>query len=308
MLLVPVLLGVSIVVFVALHLAPGDPAEVLLGALATPTEVASLRHQLGLDQPWPVQYLKWISQVLQGNLGTSITLHESVRSLVGARLLSTLILTIPAFLLATVCGMAAGIASARWRGSPFAAIVNVGAFTLVSMPVYWLGLILVIVFSLRLGILPSGGMYPAGGEESLGSLLPHLIMPCLALAAAPAAIIAQVTRSAVIDELGQEYVRTARAKGVGLWRSLLAHATRNALVPIVTTLGLEINYIIGGDVLVETIFSWPGIGQMLVQAVFSRDYPIVLGSTLALAIIFVLVNLVIDGLYGYLDPRITVRS
>lgn len=308
LLLLPVLVGVSVIVFVALRLAPGDPAQVLLGPLATPAELATLRRQLGLDQALPVQYLLWMGRFLRGDWGTSIALHEPVRGLVGARLLNTLILALPAFVLATVTGLAAGVAGARWRRSPLDAAVNVGAFTLLSMPAYWLGLILVIVFSLRLGVLPGGGMYTAGGAESPGDLLAHLILPCLTLAAAPAAIIAQVTRSAVGDELGLDYIRTARAKGAGAWRALLAHAARNALIPIVTTLGLEINYIIGGDVLVETIFSWPGIGQLLVQSVFSRDYPVVLAATLALATIFVLVNLVVDGLYSLLDPRVATSS
>lgn len=308
LLLVPVLVGVSVIVFLALHLAPGDPAQVLLGPLATPSELATLRHQLGLDQPLPLQYLVWIGRFVQGDWGTSIALHEPVRSLVGPRLANTLILAVPAFMLATVTGLVAGVVAARWRRSPLDAGVSVGAFTLLSMPAYWLGLILVIVFSLRIGNLPSGGMYTAGGSEDVGDLLAHLILPCATLAAAPAAIIAQVTRSAVGDELGLAYVRTARAKGAGGWRVLLSHATRNALIPIVTTLGLEINYIIGGDVLVENIFSWPGIGQLLVQSVFSRDYPIVLGSTLALAAIFVLVNLVVDGLYSVLDPRISTSA
>lgn len=308
LLLVPVLLGVSVIVFLALHLAPGDPAQVLLGPLATPSELTTLRRQLGLDQPLPLQYLVWIGRFVQGDWGTSIALHEPVRSLVGPRLANTLILAVPAFVLATVTGLVAGVVAARWRRSPLDAGVSVGAFTLLSMPAYWLGLILVIVFSLRIGNLPSGGMYTAGGAEDFGDLLAHLILPCVTLAAAPAAIIAQVTRSAVGDELGLAYVRTARAKGAGGWRVLLSHATRNALIPIVTTLGLEINYIIGGDVLVENIFSWPGIGQLLVQSVFSRDYPIVLGSTLALATIFVLVNLVVDGLYSVLDPRISTSA
>lgn len=308
LLLIPVLVGVSIIVFLALHLAPGDPAQVLLGPLATPSGLAGLRHQLGLDQPLPVQYLVWVGQFLQGNWGMSISLHEPVRSVIGPRLFNTLILAVPAFVLATASGLVAGVVAARWRRSPLDVGVNVSAFTLLSMPAYWLGLILVIVFSLHFAVLPSSGMYVAGGSESLGDLLNHLILPCLTLAAAPAAIIAQVTRSAVGDELGQVYVRTARAKGSGSWRVLLAHATRNALIPIVTTLGLEINYIIGGDVLVENIFSWPGIGQLLVQSVFSRDYPIVLGSTLALATIFVLVNLVVDGLYSMLDPRIAAHG
>lgn len=308
LLLIPVLLGVSIIVFLALRLAPGDPAQVLLGPLATPSELTALRRQLGLDQPLPLQYLVWIGRFVQGDWGVSISLHEPVRALLGPRLLNTLILTLPAFVLATVGGLAAGVVAARWRRSPLDATVSVGAFTLLSMPAYWLGLILVIVFALRLGVLPSGGMYVAGAAPTFGDLLAHLVLPCVTLAAAPAAIIAQVTRSAVGDELGLDYLRTARAKGAGAWRALLAHATRNALIPIVTTLGLEINYIIGGDVLVENIFSWPGIGQLLVQSVFSRDYPVVLAGTLALATIFVLVNLVVDGLYSVLDPRVAAHG
>lgn len=183
-------------------------------------------------------------------------------------------------------------------------IFNVATFTWLSIPIFWLSLIFILFFGLNLHLFPIGGMYTVGSSHSLGQLLYHLVLPAIALSLAPMAIIAQITQVAVTDELHKQYITTAKAKGVASLNVIIWHGVRNALIPIVTTLGLEINYLIGGDVLVENVFSWPGIGQLLVQSVLNRDYPVILGATLVLATIFVVVNLLIDTLYGVIDPRV----
>lgn len=308
LLLVPVLFGVSVVVFLALHLAPGNPAQLLLGPLATPAQLAAMSSQMGLNQPLPVQYVNWLGQVLSGNLGFSIAFHQDVDSLVFSHLASTLVLAVAAFILATVGGLLSGIVGSFYRGHALSHLINVLDFIGLAVPVFWLGLLLILFFGLDLRWFPVSGMYSAGTSQNLGSLLQHLILPAIALAAAPGAVIAQITRVSLSRELGQLYVTVVYAKGVSRRRALIKHALRNTWIPVVTTLGLEINYIIGGDVLVENVFNWPGIGQLLVQSVLNRDYPVVLGASLVLAVIFVLVNLLIDALYPLLDPRVSVHG
>lgn len=301
---IPVLLGVSLLVFLALHLAPGNPAQMLLGPLATRSELHAITIQLGLNQPLPIQYFDWLNNALQGNLGWSIMFHQSVSSLVFQKLSRTLILASASFVIATIFGLLIGIMGAIRPRGVLNFFFNVATFTSLSIPVFWLSLIFILVFGLTMRLFPTGGMYTVGNGHSLGQLFYHLLLPAIALALAPMAVIAQITQVAVSDELHKQYINTAKAKGVPPLRVIIIHGVRNALIPIVTTLGLEINYLIGGDVLVENVFSWPGIGQLLVQSVLNRDYPVILGATLVLATIFVVVNLLIDTLYGVIDPRV----
>lgn len=308
LLLIPVLLGVTVVVFLALHLAPGNPAQILLGPMATPSQLHALTVQLGLNKPLPVQYVQWLFSLVKGNLGTSIQLHEAVGPLVVGRLGNTMILAIAAFLVASILGIGVGILSGFHEGNIWDVVLNVTGFVGLSMPVFWLGLILILVFGLELHWLPVTGMYSPGGLETTSQVFAHLLLPASALAVAPGAVIAQLTRVAIIEERHQLYMRTAQAKGLSFRSALLKHALRNAWIPIVTTLGLEINYIIGGDVLVENIFNWPGVGQLLVQSVLARDYPTILGASVVLATIFVLVNFAIDALYPLLDPRVKANG
>lgn len=302
------MLGVTILIFLALHLAPGNPAQLLLGPLATPEQLQAITVQLGLNQPLPIQYLRWLGSLLQGNLGQSIELHQAVVQLVFSKLGNTLLLAGVSFVLASIFGILAGIISGLFEGSVIDWIFNVLGFTGVSMPVFWLGFIFILVFGLKLGWFPITGMYDAGGPESFGSVLDHLVLPSVTLAIAPAAVIAQLSRVALIEERKQLYVRSAIAKGLSYRQAVIKHSLRNAWIPIVTTLGLEVNYLIGGDVLVENIFNWPGVGQLLVQSVLSRDYPTILGVSVVLSFIFVVVNLLIDTSHPLLDPRVKANG
>jgi len=279
----PVLLGVSVIVFMVLHLAPGDPAEIMLGANANREDLARLRSQLGLDQPLHVQYLTWIGHVVRGDLGRSIWMKRPVLGEVLERFKATLLLTGTALLLSTLGGITLGIASATRPGSLLDRCSAVASLFGASMPVFWLGIVLMVVFSLWLGWLPASGMYAPYGGGGLRDLLAHLVLPAVTLAAASVTIIARLTRATMLETLGQDYVRTARAKGVGervvVWR----HALKNALIPIVT---------------------WPGVGTLVVQGILARDVPLVRGGVLVIALSFVLVNLAVDALYAWLDPRI----
>ncbi|HKZ06432.1 MAG TPA: ABC transporter permease [Methylomirabilota bacterium] len=300
----PVLLGVSVIVFLVLHLAPGDPAEVMLGANANKEDLERLRVQLGLDQPLYVQYLTWIGHVARGDLGRSLWMKRPVLGEVLERFKATLLLTGTALFLSTVGGIALGIASATRANSLLDRLSAVASLFGASMPTFWLGIVLMVVFSLWLGWLPASGMYAPYGGGGLRDLLAHLILPAVTLAAASVTIIARLTRATMLETLGQDYVRTARAKGLGdrpvVWR----HALKNALIPIVTVVGVQAGYLLGGAVLTETVFAWPGVGTLVVQGILARDVPLVQGGVLVIALSFVLVNLAVDTLYAWLDPRI----
>ena len=300
----PVLLGVSLIVFLVLHLAPGDPAEVMLGANANKEDLASLRTQLGLDQPLHVQYFTWISHVARGDLGRSLWMKRPVLGEVLERLKATILLTGSALLLSTVGGIALGIASATRANSLLDRLSGVASLFGASMPVFWLGIVLMVIFSLWLGWLPASGMYAPYGGGGLRDLLSHLILPAVTLAAASVTIIARLTRATMLETLGQDYVRTARAKGLGERMVVWRHALKNALIPIVTVVGVQAGYLLGGAVLTETVFAWPGVGTLVVQGILARDMPLVQGGVLVIALSFVLVNLLVDTLYAWLDPRI----
>ncbi|HXJ85079.1 MAG TPA: ABC transporter permease [Candidatus Methylomirabilis sp.] len=300
----PVLLGVSLIVFLVLHLTPGDPAEVMLGSQATQEDLTRLRAQLGLDRPLHVQYARWIGQVLRGDLGRSLWMKRPVLTEVMERFKATLLLTASALVLSTVGGIALGIGAATRANSLLDRLSTVASLFGASMPVFWLGIVLMVIFSLWLGWLPASGMFAPYGGGGARDLLAHLVLPAVTLAAASVTIVARLTRSAMLDVLGQDYVRTARAKGATEWAVVVRHALKNALIPIVTVVGVQAGYLLGGAVLTETVFAWPGVGTLVVQGILARDVPLVQGSVLVIASTFVLINLAVDVLYACLDPRI----
>ena len=299
-----VLVGVSFVVFLALHLAPGDPAQILLGPMATPAELTKLRGQLGLHEPMLVQYGRWASRAVQGDFGRSIMLRRPVLPELWRRFQATLVLAAGALLLAFPLGVLLGVLSATRPGSRIDRLSQIVAMIGISMPAFWVGLLLIIGFSVRLGWLPSTGMYAPTGDGGARDLLTHLVLPAVTLSLVPLAIVSRLTRSNMLDVIAQDYVRTARAKGASEPRVIGWHAFRNTLVALVTVLGLEVGYLLAGAVYVETVFSWPGIGFMMVNAILTRDFPLVQGGVLLVAASYVLINLATDLLYACVDPRV----
>jgi peptide/nickel transport system permease protein len=304
LLLVPVLVGVSVVVFLVLHLSPGDPAEIMLGSQATQEDLARLRRELGLTEPLHVQYVHWVAHVARGDLGRSIWMKRPVLDEVLNRYKATLVLTASGLLLSTVGGIILGVASAVRPHSFLDRMSAVTSLFGASMPVFWLGIVLMVVFSLWLGWLPASGMWAPYGEGGLRDLLAHLVLPAVTLAAASLTIIARLTRSTMLEILSQDYIRTARAKGLVEQRVVFRHGLKNALIPIVTVVGVQAGYLLGGAVLTETVFAWPGVGLLMVQGILARDFPLVQGCVLVIALTFVLINLAVDLLYAWLDPRI----
>ena len=304
LLLVPVLVGVSVVVFLVLHLSPGDPAEIMLGSQATQEDLERLRRELGLTEALHVQYLHWVAHVARGDLGRSLWMKRPVLDEVLNRYKATLLLTASGLLLSTVGGIALGVASAVRPHSFLDRASAVTSLFGASMPVFWLGIVLMVVFSLWLGWLPASGMWAPYGEGGLRDLLAHLVLPAVTLAAASLTIIARLTRSAMLEILSQDYIRTARAKGLVEQRVVFRHGLKNALIPIVTVVGVQAGYLLGGAVLTETVFAWPGVGLLMVQGILARDFPLVQGCVLVIALTFVLINLAVDLLYAWLDPRI----
>lgn len=302
--LIPVLIGISLVAFLLLQLVPGDPALALLGPMARPENLAELREALGLNEPIVVQYLRWLGRVLQGDLGTSIQLRTPVLPLLLERFANTLILTVAATIIATLIGVAAGMISATRQFSLFDRVSMILALFGNSMPAFWLGLMAILIFSLHLGWFPASGMWPITGERNLLTLLHHLTLPAVTLGIAAAAVTARITRSSMLEVIRQDYVRTARAKGLRERTVVLGHALQNALLPVLTVVGVQFGFLLGGAVLTETVFSWPGIGLALYNAISMRDFPVVQGGVLLVATAFVLVNLVVDLLYAVIDPRI----
>jgi len=299
-----VLFGVSVVIFLTLKLIPGDAAYVLAGPNASAQEIEAVRQSLGLDQPVPVQYATWLGRALRGDLGRSLELHEPVLQLVIARYANTLILAVTAMLFAAVFGILAGTLAALHAHTVIDRVLMLLALTANSTPSFWLGLALILVFSLGLRLLPSSGMVSARGDGGPLDVIEHLILPSVTLGAISAALIARMTRASLLEVLTQEYVLVARAKG--LRESLLVrrHALKNALLPVLTVIGLQMGALLGGAVITETIFSWPGIGLQLYRGIALRDVPLVQGAALVVAASFVVINLLVDLLYSYLDPRI----
>lgn len=303
LLAVPVLFGVSVLVFAVLHLAPGDPAAIMLGAQSTKEDVERLRRDLGLDQPLVVQYLHWIGQVARGDLGRSIPLGRAVLPEVLLRFKATLLLTAGALVIAIFLGLVAGIVSAVKQYSWLDRMSMGVAVTGVSLPVFWTGIMLIIVFALQLRWFPSSGMSSPYGSGP-ADVLWHLVLPAVTLGTASAAALARLTRSSVLEIIRQDYVRSARAKGLAERAVIARHVLKNAVNPIITVLGVQVGFLLGGAILTETVFSWPGLGSMMVRAIQARDYPLVQGGVLLIATTFVVVNLIVDLLYAVFDPRI----
>jgi ABC-type dipeptide/oligopeptide/nickel transport system permease component len=305
---IPVLVGVSVIAFLILRLAPGDPVQLMLPSHATRDEIDALRASLGLDRPLATQYVLWVGQVLQGNLGTSLFTSGPVLGELLERFPNTLILTAAAIGLATALGMPLGIVAAAKRGTALDTGTMIASVVGWSMPNFWIGLILVIVFSVWLRWMPTGGMYDIMAEErTLGDLARHLVLPATTLAVGHMAYVARFTRSSLLEALGHDYIRTARAKGLGERLVVLRHGLRNSLIPIISVLGVSIGHLLGGAVIVETVFSWPGLGSLMVHSIMNRDFPVVQGAMLFAAVVFILVNLVADLLYVAVDPRIRFR-
>jgi peptide/nickel transport system permease protein len=302
--LIVVFFCVTVLVFTILRLTPGDPAMVMLGPQASSEDVAALRQELGLNDPLPVQYVRWMGRVVQGDLGRSIQTRVRIAPELMAKLENTLWLTTAALLLTMTLGIAVGVFSAARRGSVADRILTVLSLIGVSMPIFWLGIMLTLVFSLRLKWLPGAGMYSPRGGGGLDDLLMHLILPAITLAMASIAIVARMTRSTMLDVLSQDYVRTAKAKGLSERVVTYRHALKNALIPILTVAGVQVGYLMGGAVLTETVFAWPGLGSLMLTAINARDFPMVQGATLLVATLITLVNLVVDVLYVAIDPRI----
>ncbi|MFH1124900.1 MAG: ABC transporter permease [Pseudomonadota bacterium] len=306
LLTIPVLLGVSILVFSVIHLAPGDPAVIMLGPLATKESIEKLHQELGLDRSLVVQYLAWMSKVVRLDFGRSVVLGREVFPEIWLRFKATMILTLASLSLAVLIGVIAGITSAVRQYSIFDTLSMLAALAGVSMPVFFTGIVLIIIFSMQLNIFPTAGMYsPAGGDVI--DLLHHLVLPALTLGTASAGVLARMTRSAMLETIRQDYIRTARAKGLAERAVIYIHALRNAAITIITVLGMQVGYQLGGAILTETVFSWPGIGMMMVRAIQVRDYPMVQGGVLFVAAVFVFVNIIVDSAYAFLDPRIRYR-
>ena len=294
----------SVIVFAVIHLTPGDPAILMLGPSATPEAVTELRTKLGLEEAIHVQYGKWLWNALQGDLGDSIWLRTPVLGEVLDRFVNTFILAAAAFIVSTVVGVSlgvlAGIRQNSWmdRSSMLVSLIGV------SMPGFWLGIMLILLFSVQWDLLPSTGMRSPAGDGGVLDVLQHLLLPALTLAAFNIAIVARLTRSSMLEVIRQDFVRTARAKGLTEWVVVNRHALKNALIPVVTVLGVQLGALLSSSVLIEFLFAWPGVGSFMIDAIGRRDFPLVQAITLVTATAFVLINLIVDLSYAYLDPRI----
>jgi peptide/nickel transport system permease protein len=300
---VPVLALVAITSFLLVYLVPGDPAMVMLGSDATPQQIEALRTQMGLDRSLPEQFVLWLGQVLHGNLGESFFLGRPVTRALIERLPATMQLAVLSLLFSLLIGIPSGIVAAVRQNSWWDQVVMVTAMGGISVPSFWLGLAMILLFSVQLGWLPSGGYVPLW--EEFGRGLRTLILPAVSLGFMQAALIARMTRSSMLEVLRQDYVRTAKAKGLGWSRVTLRHALKNAMIPVITTIGTAFGVLLGGAVIVEIVFTYPGLGRLVVLAVQRRDYPLVQGALLLTSVIYVLVNLAVDLLYCVFDPRIT---
>jgi peptide/nickel transport system permease protein/oligopeptide transport system permease protein len=291
---VPVLIGISLLLFFMLRMLPGDPAQVLAGQMATPEEIENIRHQLGLDRPIYEQYAVYMSHLVRFDLGRSARTQNPVIDEIWARLPNTLLLTVVAITLACLFGIPAGIISAVRPYSWIDYLVTMSALFGISMPVFWLGLMLVVVFAVILQWLPAGG---TGSWQ-------HVILPAVTLASFVVAFIARMTRSTMLETLSQDFTTTARSKGLSEMVVIVKHALKNALIPIITVVGLQFGFLLGGAVLTETVFAWPGLGRLLYDSISARDYPMIQGTILIFGLLYIFVNLVVDLIYAFVDPRI----
>ncbi len=322
--LIPTLLGVSVIVFFMLRITPGDPAELLLGERATEKALHEIREHLGLNEPLYVQYGKFIKRLMKGDLGETIWSRQKVWVEVKERFPATIELSVAALFISCFFGIIFGIISATRQYSIFDYLSMLGALIGVSMPIFWLGLVFMLIFSVNLGWLPLSGRLSVGVDlevitnfyildavltknwAALKDVIWHLIMPAVTLSTIPMAIVARMTRSSMLEVLRQDYIKTAKAKGLSQFTVTFKHALRNALIPVVTTIGLQFGVALGGAILTETIFAWPGVGKWMFDAVMKRDYMVIQGGTLVIAAVFVVINLVVDVLYAVINPRINV--
>ena len=325
LIVIPTLLGVTLVIFSMLAITPGDPAELLLGERATKDSLEAMREYLGLKKPLYVQYGMFLKRVIRLDLGETIWTRERVSAEIMQRFPATIELAIAAMILSSLIGVALGIVSATKQYSWFDYASMLGSLLGVSMPVFWLGLMLMLLFSLTLGWFPMSGRMGTDVEltvitnfyildsvltrnwDALKDVLLHLALPAMALSTIPLAIVARMTRSSMLEVLRQDYIKTARAKGLGETKIVLKHAFRNGLIPVVTVVGLQFGILMGGAILTETVFAWPGVGKWLYEGVVKRDYMVIQGGTLLIATTFVMVNLIVDVLYAVINPRISVK-
>jgi len=322
---IPTLLGITIIIFMMLAITPGDPAELLLGERATKESLEAMREYLGLNKPLYVQYGMFLKRVAKFDLGETIWTRQKVWIEIKERFPATIELTVAAMIISSFFGVLLGIISATKQYSWFDYVSMLGSLFGVSMPVFWLGLMLMLIFSLSLGLFPMSGRLGVdteltvitnffvvdsiltGNWAALKDALMHLALPAIALSTIPLAIVARMTRSSMLEVLRQDYIKTARAKGLSEVKIVLKHALRNGLIPVVTVVGLQFGLLLGGAILTETVFAWPGVGKWLYDGVVKRDYMVIQGGTLLVATIFVIINLIVDMLYAVINPRISVK-
>ncbi len=322
LIVIPTLIGASIVVFLLIHIIPGDPVTVMLGERATEAARLALIEKMGLDQPMHIQFINWFTAAMKGDFGTSIRTNTAVLDEILTRLAATMELAIGSVFIAASAGILIGVTAARYRNTIIDQMAIGFSLLGVSIPIFWLGMMMIFLFAVVLGWLPVSGRLSLGlsvnevtGLYLIDAILTrnlkffidalrHLAMPVLALATVYLALFVRVTRSSMLEVLGEDYVRTARAKGLKMNIVVFKHALKNALIPVVTVIGLSVAQLLGGAVLTETVFSWPGIGRLLITSIGFRDYPMIQGIVLFVVLVFIVINLVVDLIYAYLDPRI----
>lgn len=301
LLLIPALIGVTILVSSIIYLSPGNPARLMLGPQARTEAVVQLREEMGLNKPCYMRYLDWMKGVVRGDLGRSLQRNEDVADMIASRLPATLQLAFLALIVALLIAIPTGVISGAYPNSVFDNVARFFSIFWVSMPSFWLGLVLLLVFSLNLNWLPISGQ---GGPIWTAVGILHIILPAFALGARRVAILTRLIRSNMVEILQEDYIQTARSKGLKERLVVYRHAFRNVMIPVITVLGLQIPWLISGVVIIEKVFAWPGLGRLMVGAVFSRDYPVIQGSILVFAIVVMVINLLVDLAYGYIDPRI----
>ncbi|MDD5659453.1 MAG: ABC transporter permease [Actinomycetota bacterium] len=298
--IIPVIIGITILLFVLMYIIPEDPAKLILEKGATPQALQNLREKMGIDKPVYVQYWRYVKQLAKGDLGTSYRYRRSVNSILADHYPNSIKLAFAAIIIESIIGIFAGIVSAVKKYSFLDVLVTVSTTILVCIPVYWLGMLLQIGFGLKLGWLPMSGM----GDGSLK----YYILPALTLASVSTAFVARITRSTMLDVMTNDYIRTAYAKGLSNNSVIFKHALKNAMIPVVTYIGIDLGTLMGGAILTETIYAWPGVGRTIYLAILQRDAPVVIGGTIVLVLIFVVMNLIVDIVYAILDPRIRLEG
>ena len=303
---IPTFIGITLLVFLLSNMAPGGPLT-SLRATMTDEAVDELEHQYGLDRPILVQYADWFTDLLKGDFGTSYKSGKPVMDIINGRIGPTLILTVTAFVISTVLGIVLGILSAVNDGGKGDKVISTIAFTSQSVPGFFLSVLMLWLFAVKLGWLPTSGMYGVTGKKEFGELVRHLVLPAGIMSFGQLGPIIRYAKSGMLEVMNEEYIKTAKSKGIGAYAVNIKHAFRNSLIPIVTILGTEIPNLVGGSVIIEQIFGWPGLGTLMMTSVTSRDYPTIMGITCIIAAVVLIVNLLVELIYGFLDPRISYR-